>query len=794
MLRHNLILFLRNIKKYKSTFLINIIGFSSGLACVFLIALWVLDEVQVDRFHENDEYLYQVWNKFESQEGPRVLNWTPSILAETMADKLPEVKYAVSQTIPAQFAKVPLHVNNKVIKIDGVFAGKDYFNIFSYPLIEGDKDQVLEGMNSIVISESLANQLFGSLNGVVGKVIEWDAMGMLEKHQVSGVFKDIPANSTTQFDFILPLVTYKKGIIHNGGKNDWVNNNPITYILLNEETNVEEFAAKIENFSKLQDEDVTADLIMTKYSSNYLYGNFENGQQVSGRMNYVYLFSCIALFILIIACINFMNLSTANASRRLKEIGVKRALGSKRTTLITQYFGESVMTAFISLLLALLIVFLFIPQFNIITGKVLSLSFDPLIFGLFLLIALFTGILAGSYPALHLSRFKPVAILRGQLKNSWGEIWVRKGLVIFQFSLSIILIIAVLLVSQQVVYVQSKNLGMDKDNVVYFKQEGHLRQNAEAFLKELKEVPNVVNAAMTSQNIIGTNINTTGGLVWTGNEEERRSRFKELRIGHDFIETMDMKLKEGRSFSRQFLADSAAIVFNETAIKMMGIKNPIGKTVRYGSTQYSIIGILNDFHFQSFREVVRPMFFRLNNNRSNLEFVVRIAGGTEKETLAKLKDSYAKFNPGYVFEYNFLDTDFQAQYAAEQRVASLSKYFAGLAILISCLGLFGLARYMTERRRKEISVRKVLGQSASQITMMLSMEFTKLVLIAIGIAVPVAYLLGSNWLSGFAYRIPLKGWYFIGAGCMALFVALLTVGSQAIGAANKNPVNGLKEE
>ncbi|WP_199852644.1 ABC transporter permease [Aquimarina sp. Aq78] len=774
--------------------MINVIGLSSGLACVFLITLWVLDEVQVDKFHENDEYLYQVWNKFESREGPRVLNWTPNILAETMADKLPEVKYAASQTVPAQFAKIPLRVNNKIIKTGGVFAGKDYFNVFSYSLIEGDKDQVLEGTNSIVISESLANRLFGSLEGVVGKVIEWDAMGMLEKHQVSGVFKDIPSNSTTQFDFILPLATYKKGIIHNGGKNDWVNNNPITYILLNEGTNVEEFAAKIENFSKLQDKDVTADLVMTKYSSNYLYGNFENGKQVSGRMNYVYLFSCIALFILIIACINFMNLSTANASRRLKEIGVKKALGSKRTTLITQYFGESVMTALISLLLALLVVFLFIPQFNIITGKALSLSFDPLIFGLLLLIAFFTGILAGSYPALHLSRFKPVTILRGQLKNSWGEVWVRKGLVIFQFSLSIILIIAVLLVSQQVAYVQSKNLGMDKDNVVYFRQEGHLRQNAEAFLEELKGVPNVVNAAMTSQNIIGTNINTTGGLVWTGNEEERQSRFKELRIGHDFIETMDMKLKEGRSFSRQFPVDSAAIIFNETAIEMMDIKDPIGKTIRYGSTQYTIIGILKDFHFQSFREVVRPMFFRLNNNRSNLEFVVRIASGTEKETLTKLVNIYDKFNPGYVFEYNFLDADFQAQYASEQRVVSLSKYFAGLAILISCLGLFGLAMYTAERRRKEISIRKVLGQSVSQVAMMLSGEFTKLVLIAIGIAVPIAYLLASNWLSGFAYRIPLKVWYFIGAGCIALFVALLTVGSQAIGAANKNPVDGLKEE
>ncbi|WP_281988626.1 ABC transporter permease [Aquimarina aggregata] len=794
MFKHNVKLFLRTIKRYKTTFMINVIGLSSGLACVLLIALWVLDEVKVDKFHENDEYLYQVWNKFESKEGPRVLNWTPTILAETMADKLPEIKYAVAQTVPEQFANVPLHVDSKIIKTDGVFASTNYFNVFSYPLIKGDKDQVLTGTNSIVISQSLANRLFGSVNNVVGKVIEWEAMGMLEKHQVSGVFQDFPSNSTTQFDFILPLETYKKGVLFNGGKNDWVNNNPITYIVLNEGTNIQEFATKIEPFSKLQDKDVTADLIMTKYSSNYLYGNFENGKQTSGRMNYVYLFSCIALFILIIACINFMNLSTANASRRLKEIGVKKALGSKRITLITQYFAESIMTAFVSLVLAFLVVVLFIPQFNIITGKSLSLNFDPLTIGLIFLIAFFTGILAGSYPALHLSGFKPVSILRGRLKNSWEEIWVRKGLVVFQFSLSIILIIAVLLVSQQVNYVQSKNLGMDKDNVVYFKQEGKLRQNAETFLKELNAIPNVVNAAMTSQNIIGTNINTTGGLVWTGNEEERQSRFKELRIGHDFIETMDMKLKEGRSFSRDFPADSAAIVFNETALKMMSIDDPIGKTVRYGSTYYTIIGVLKDFHFQSFRELVRPMFFRLHDNRRSLEFVVRIANGTEKETLSKLTNLYAKFNPGYVFEYSFLDADFQKQYAAEQQVGSLSKYFAGLAILISCLGLFGLAMYTAERRRKEISIRKVLGQSASQVTVMLSGEFTKLVLIATGIAIPIAYLLASNWLSEFAYKVPLKLWYFIGAGCISLLVALLTVGSQAISAANKNPVDGLKEE
>lgn len=794
MFKHDLKLFFRNSKRYKSTFLINIIGLSSGLACVLLIFLWVKDELQVDKFHENDENLYQVWNKFETPEGTRVLSWTPELLAETMADKLPEIKYATGQTLPEWFADTPLSVDGQISKAPGIFADKDYFNIFSYELIEGDKDQVLKGTNAIVISESLANRLFGTSKDVIGKGIKWEARGMKAKHQVSGVFKDVPSNSTSQFDFILPYKSWKKSIVNSGGEMSWVSNNPSTFIVLKKGTNAKQFESKIKNFTKLQDQNVTADLIMTKYSSNYLYGNFENGKQSSSRMDYLYLFSLIALFILIIACINFMNLSTANATRRLKEIGVKKALGSKRRTLIVQYFGESIITALLSLVLALLLAVLFLPKFNSLTGKILALDKQPLTVVAMLLVVLFTGLLAGSYPALHLSKFKPVAILRGSLKSSWGEVWVRKGLVVFQFSLSIILIIAVLIVYQQIEFVQSKNLGMDKDNVVYFGEEGYITESKTAFLQELKAIPGLLQAATTSQNIIGTEINKTGGLVWSGNDAERKSRFNELRIGHDFIETMDMKLIDGRSFSKGFATDSSAIVFNEMAIKMMALKDPIGKTVNYGVKNYTIIGVLKDFHFQSLRKTVQPMFFRLESKERTSQFVVRIAQGREKEVLAQLDEVYSKFNPGYVFEYRFLDTAFQAQYASEQQVASLSKYFAGLAILISCLGLFGLAAFTAERRKKEIGIRKVLGQSTTQVTAMLSGEFIKLVLVSILLAVPISYGLASDWLSGFAYRIPLQFWYFLGAGFLALLVALVTVGGQAIAAAGRNPVDTLRDE
>jgi putative ABC transport system permease protein len=794
MLKHNIKLFFRNIKRYKSTFLINILGLSTGLACTLLIALWVVDELQFDKFHANDEYLYQVWNRFENPDGVRVRNWTPELLAETMADKLPEVKYATAQTLPGWFGKIPLFVGDKTIKAPGIFADEDYFNIFSYELLQGDRNHVLDDVNTIVISESLAKKLFGTSQGVIGKVIEWDVMNTQAKHQVTGVFKDIPSNSTHQFDFILPFETWKTLLVNAGGKIDWGNNNPVTYLVLEEGTNVEAFSSKIENFSKLQSKEVTADLILTKYSSNYLYGNFENGRQVRGRMDYVYLFSIIALFILIIACVNFMNLSTANASRRLKEIGVKKALGSKRGTLIRQYFGESILTALASFFIALLLVTVFIPQFNGITGKTLALKLEPLIMLLMLSIVLFTGLLAGSYPALHLSRFNPVAILRGRQKSSLDEIWIRKGLVVFQFSLSIILIVGVLVVYQQIEFVQSKNLGMNKDNLIHFQQEGRLLQNGESFLNEVRSIPGIDNIAITSQNIIGSDISTSGGLSWSGNDEDGKKVFHNIRVGHGFTETMDIKLKEGRTFSKAFATDSTAILFNEAAIKMMGLENPVGKTIKYGGEDYTVIGVLRDFHFQSLREVVKPMFFRLINRQKLAQYLVRIERGKEGVALAKLKKLYTRFNPGYLFEYTFLDNNFQAQYVAEQRVVILSKYFAGLAILISCLGLFGLAAFTAERRKKEISIRKVLGQNAAQAVTMLSNEFAKLVLVSILIALPIAYILANNWLSGFAYRIPLKFWYFLGAGAMALLVAIMTVGSQAVNAAGRNPVDGLREE
>ncbi|WP_435623952.1 ABC transporter permease [Flagellimonas sp.] len=792
MIKHYLLLFGRNIKKYKSTFAINLIGLSTGLACVILITLWVIDELRVDKFHANDSNLYQVWNVFETPEGKRVLEWTPPMLAETMVEQLPEVEYASAQTLPGWFSNTPLRVNDKIIKAPGIFAEKDYFNIFSYNLILGDKDEVLTNLNGIVISESLAIRTFGSPENSIGQTIEWEVLNYKSSATVNAVFEDVPSNSTTQFEFILPFKNWENLVLERGGAIDWVTNNPATYIVLKEGTNSAVFAEKIKTFSKQQDENVTADLVMTQYSSNYLYGNFENGKQARGRMDYVYLFSLIALFIMVIACINFMNLSTANASRRFKEIGIKKAMGSKRRALIFQYFGEAILNAFVSFGLSIFIVYLCLPYFNSITGK--SVGFDIPSLAILCLIVLATGLLAGSYPALHLSHFSALQALGGNLKGSLSEVWMRKGLVIFQFAITLVLIVSVLVVYEQISYVQSKNLGMDKDNVVYFELEGNLSDNRDAFMEQIKLIPGVVNAGTTSSNIIGTEINTTGGLSWTGDEEERFSRFSEMRVGYDFIETMDMKLKKGRAFSKNVDTDTNAIVFNESAIEIMGLEDPIGRNVQYGGVSYQIVGVLEDFHFKSLREAVGPLFFRLGPPERLLTSIVRIEKGKTHETLSKLNAVYQEFNKGYVFDYSFLDSDFQAQYESEQRAVELSKYFAGLAILISCLGLFGLASFTAERRKKEIGIRKVLGQSAMQVNIMLSSEFAKLVLISIGIALPLSYILTKEWLSNFAYKIPLSIWYFIGSGILVLLVALATVTSQALKASAENPIKSLRTE
>jgi putative ABC transport system permease protein len=437
-------------------------------------------------------------------------------------------------------------------------------------------------------------------------------------------------------------------------------------------------------------------------------------------------------------------------------------------------------------------VLVFLPQYNLITGKQLQVPFDAPFIGSLLLIGLFTGLLSGSYPALYLSGFNPITVLKGRLKNSIGEVLARKGLVVFQFTLSVVLIISVVVVYKQVTFVQTNSPGYDKDNVVYFDIEGTVATNTAGFLSQIKAIPGVVNASSSSHDMVAHNY-ADPGFSWPGKNEKDWIFFQGVRGNYDLIETLGVALKEGRSFSRNYGADSHAVVLNEAAVALMGMKDPVGKTIKYWGDDRQIIGVVKNFHFESLHETVKPLYFSLQPEHAKY-IMAKIQGGRERQTLAQLEAFYKRYNPGFTLDYKFLDSEYQAQYASEQRVSVLSRYFAGLAILISCLGLFGLTAFMAERRQKEIGVRKVLGATVSQIVLLLSGEFMQLVLIAILIAVPLALWATNQWLQDFAYKANIGWWLFALAASAAVLIALLTVSFQSVKAAVANPVKSLRTE
>ncbi|MFD2935904.1 ABC transporter permease [Spirosoma flavum] len=797
MLKHNFLLIYRNFKRFKSTFFINLIGLSTGLACALLIYLWVNDELNVDKFHSQGSQLYQVMENDLNSNGIRTQDRTPDLLAETMAAELPEVDYATA-VLPASAmpSLLTISANNVNVKAAGQFASKDFFNIFSYPLLEGNKDKVLADKNGIVLSEDLAMKLFHTTKNVVGRTMQWQLAQFKKAVLVTGIFKKLPANSSAQFDLLLTDQAFRDPELFHRTVS-WDNHAPATYLVLKKGTNIDQFNKKIAGYLKTKASESTVTLFVRPFSDSYLYGTYKNGVQAGGRIEYVNLFSIIAIFILVIACINFMNLSTAKASVRLKEVGVKKAIGASRGALVSQYMGESMFMAFLSLLVAVLLVVVLLPTFNDITQKHLSLHLDVKLMLAFLAITLLTGIISGSYPSLYLSGFNPITVLKGgslsqKLSNSVGEVWTRQGLVVFQFALSVILIVSVQVVYRQISYVQSKNLGFKKDNVIYFSKEGKIAENTEAFLAEVKKIPGVINASGMEQSIIGSQGGTVG-LDWKGKNPKESIRFINITVDYDAIETLGMHMKYGRSFSRKFGADSTNIIFNEAAIKAMGLTNPVGQTVQLWGQNRQIVGVVSDFNFESLHDDIKPVFMKLNPSET-MTLMTSIETGKQPETIAKLHQIYQAFNPGYSLEYKFLDQDFQAQYVSEQRVSILSRYFAGLAILISCLGLFGLAAFTAERRNKEIGIRKVLGASVAGIIALLSRDFIKLVAIAIVVALPIAYYFMHNWLQSFAYRIDIQWWALASVAVLVMGIALLTVSFQSIKAALMNPVKSLRSE
>ncbi|MBS1597879.1 MAG: ABC transporter permease [Bacteroidetes bacterium] len=793
MFKTNLKIAWRQLLKDRQFTFLNVLGLSAGIACTLLIFLWVNDELSFDKFNEKDSQLYQLMEQRTGNGQTAISDESSGLLSAAVAAQMPQVEYAASVAPPEWFQKFTLSVGEKNLKAIGQYVGKDYFNIFSFKLIEGKKSQVLENKNSIVISDELAKKLFNTTENIIGKTIRF-------QHErdfvVSGIFEKVPYHSSQQFDFVLSFEYYAD--VQSWVKS-WNNTGPHNFVILKKGTDIESFNKKIANIITVNLGDSTRTPFAMRFSDIYLHSSFDHGSRVGGKMEYVRLFSLIAIFILAIACINFMNLSTAKASRRLKEVGIKKVVGAERSQLIFQFLTESMLLTLAATLFAIVVALMLLPEFNQLTGKQIAFHVDARLIGGLIGIILFTGLLSGSYPALYLSSFNPISILKGKLRSSLAEVISRKGLVVFQFSLSVILIVSVLLVNKQIQYIQKSNPGYNKDNIVRLDAEGKIVGTEDLFIAQLKKIPGVVNAAYTFNNMVGRNFGNNG-IDWEGKDPHSSIYFEGFGASYGFIETMNMQMAAGRSFSRNFGdgkygEETSKIIFNEAAIKLMGIKDPVGKTVKLFNRPMQIIGVVKDFHFESLHEPVKPAYMQLEGQNNGWhKIMIRIKGGEEQETIARIQQFYENYNPGFPFAFNFLDEAYQKQYTTETRVSILSRYFAALAIIISCLGLFGLATFTAQRRQKEIGIRKVVGASVNNIVAMLSKDFLKLVLISVLIAFPLSYFAMNHWLEGFAYRISIGADVFVLAGGSVFLITIITISYQAIKAALANPVKSLRTE
>ncbi len=786
-------LIFRNFRRNRSSFFINLIGLATGFACAILIFLWVADEINVDKFHKTDKQLYQVMENQTMSQGVLTQEWTPDLLARNLASEFPEIKYAVAVSPAHMFGNFTVSADdNNLVKAAGQFAEPNFFKAFSYNLLQGNPEQVLSGNSSVVISRKLALSLFKTTENVIGKTFQWQIFNVKKNAVVSGVFEGTPANSTAQFDFVLDYEAWINLSEAVGRKIHWGNHAPQTFLVLNEGADIKKLNSEISGFMKTKQSGTNVSLFAVPYSHRYLHGNYTNGVESGGRIEYVRLFSLIAIFIVLIAGINFINLATAQASKRFREIGVRKVIGSGRKALIAQFTGEAIILTFMATIVSMLMVWFFMPQFNLITGKQLHLIVSSRFILSITGICVITGILTGLYPALYLSGFNPLSILKGKPSRSSGEIWARKGLVVFQFGISVVLIASMIVVFKQVQFIHNKNLGYQKDHVIYFAKEGNVAQKFPTFITEAEKIPGIVNVSDISAILVGSP-STTYGMNWEGKDPSANINFEVMRADVNLIEMLNIELAEGRSFSDKFSDENSKLIVNQAAVDAMGLKNPIGQTVNYNGQQKQIVGVVKNFHFQSLREKVNPLTILYDPPKTQT-MMVKLRAGQEKQTIAELKNLYARFNPGFSFDYQFLDVAYQKLYEAEERISALSKYFAGIGILISCLGLFGLAAYASEQRLKEVGIRKVNGAQISEMMILLNKDFVKWVGLAFIIATPIAWYITHQWLESFAYRTSLSWWIFALAGILALGIALLTVSWQSWKAATRNPVEALRYE
>lgn len=774
--------------KYKGFSLINIGGLAIGLACCLILLLYVEYEYGYDRQAKDYKRTYVAYTNSKANGKVFSWAWTPGLLA-------PELKAKYAGITDAARASYPqpklISYNDTKVKNAGMFIDPYFLKILDYKFIDGNADKVLQDINTVVITKSLAQKLFGSENPI-NKVVKLDNADPLK---VEGVIEDVAENSTIKFDYLMPWKLYEK-------REDWIKRQGwgSNYCLTVVQLQNSDLADKINNNVKgiyKQKDDNSNELYLHPLSKWHLYDEFENGRPVGGKINQLRILMMLSICILLIACVNFMNLSTARSEKRAKEVGIRKAMGSSRKVLMSQFILESLLISFLATLIAFVLIEISLPYFNTLLNINLIIKYNEWQYWIILsALMLFTGLIAGSYPAFYLSSFEPVKVLKGFKINVGSSFSVRRVLVVFQFVFAVCLIVFTAVIYQQLNYIKNKPIGYDNDNLIQLTAQGELTKQPKIdLLKNQLLKSGVVKNVSTFSMQIDAGGNNTSDISWKGKDPRTKILFNFRAIGEDFVQTVGAKMIEGRMPSTKLKSDSNNVVFNETAIKVMGLKNPVGKVIKYGDDQCTIVGVMKDFVVESPYQKVAPMIFYCSSKDNVAMILVKLhPSGNITSSLSKIDEIVKSINPNYSVDRKFVSETFEEKYENEKLLSTLSTWFGGFAIFISCLGLLGLALFMAEQRKKEISIRKVLGASTGNILTLLNKDFIKLVAIANIIAFPIAYVVINQWLSTFDYRVAISFLPFALAIVISVVIAILTVSIQSIKVAKANPIDALKYE
>ena len=789
MFRNYLSVAIRNIFRNKLFSFVNILGLACGMGSALLIFLWINDELRVNHFHERLSRIYSVMENQQYTDG-RLFTFssTPGPMAPFIKEKYPEIENASRFTWEVNEL---FQVGEKAFYEEGRYAEQDFLDMFSFTLLSGDHATALKDKSSIVISRTMAEKFFGK-EDPLGKIL---VMNTKNSFTVTGVLKDIPKNSSLQFEYLLPFQFFWDE--NKNWLDQWDNNNIRTYVMLRSGTDVVAFGNKFKNEVKEHVEKTNVELFVYPFGETYLRGNFENGKQSGGRIEYVRIFFIVAVFVLVIACINFMNLATAQASKRAKEVGLRKVIGAFPAQLFRQFMGESFLTVIMSAGVAVVLVLMLLPGFNELAGKNLGLFLlDARIVLIFAAVVIFTSLLAGSYPAIFISEYKPVEVLKGQLRSGTSAALFRKALVIVQFALSIILIISTVVVFRQMNYMENKDIGFVRENIFYVWMQGNMTEKFETVRTQLLASPGIESVTASSQLPIEIG-NSTSGLVWEGKDPEERILFSNLNVDYEFIQTMKMEMVEGRPFDRGIVTDSVNYIVNETAASKFGFKNgTANQDLTMWERKGKIVGVVKDFNFGSLHSPIEPLVLRIPkvNQYSFGCLLVRAKENQTEQALKSVENIWKQYATGYPFKYSFLNQDWENFYKTEGQRGKIFNALSVLSIFISCLGLFGLSAFSAERRTKELGIRKVLGASRPGLVSLLGKEFAVLVLIAALVGCPLGWYIMNAWLTNYAFHVEV-GWISLvmaAAACMS--VSLITVAYHSLKVSAANPAHSLRYE